>query len=224
MSEVSGVPRKRDLSWFWMALLIIALVNSLGFFIAFALPFLLLRAKFLARFEEVRHFWLLAHIAGGSLALLVGPFQLWMGSTRRHMPVHRKLGMLYLLSVAVASVGAFFLAVTTRRGPIFGFGLGSLAFAWIITTGLAYFAVRHRMFVQHQEWMIRSYVVTFAFVTFRMSIGLFQLFKIGTSDQRIETASWLCWAVPLLLTEAIIQGRRIFSTRTDAGSLHVDLG
>ena len=33
-------------------------------------------------------------------------------------------------------------------------------------SGMALIAIRRRNFIQHKEWMIRSYVVTFAFVTF----------------------------------------------------------
>lgn len=33
--------------------------------------------------------WLLLHITGGMLALLLGPFQFWSGLRRRHMQVHR---------------------------------------------------------------------------------------------------------------------------------------
>lgn len=47
-------------------------------------------------------------------------------------------------------------------------GLQGLAFAWFVTTGMAYISVRRKKIQQHKEWMIRSYVVTFAFISFRM--------------------------------------------------------
>jgi hypothetical protein len=224
MSELATFHRKRTLSWLWIVLLFIALKDAISSFIVFALPYLRYNPEFLARFDERQRFWLLSHIAGGSIALIVGPFQLWMGLTRRYMWIHRKTGMLYLVSVAVASVGAFYLAATTRRGPVFGSALGSLGLAWIISVGLAYVAVRRRMFAQHQEWMIRSYVITFSFVTFRMVVGVLNYFEMGHRTEHVNVASWLSWVVPLLLTEAIIQGRKIFARKVAAPSRVIDPG
>ena len=80
--------------------------------------------------------------------------------------------------------------------------------AWVITCSLAIVAVKRRQFLQHQEWMIRSYVVTFAFVVFRMVMVLLTSLDVGTLVDRLNVASWFCWAVPLLVGEAVIQGRK----------------
>jgi len=47
-----------------------------------------------------------------------------------------------------------------------------LAMAWILTTGVAWAAIVRRKVVLHKEWMIRSYLVAFAFVTFRFITDL----------------------------------------------------
>ena len=94
---------------------------------------------------------------------------------------------------------------------VFGAGLMGLAVAWIVTTGLAFAAVLRGQLHQHQEWMIRSYVVTFGFVFFRIFIGIAQATGIGTLQEQLTAASWFCWAAPLLATEAILQGRKIFA-------------
>ena len=61
--------------------------------------------------------------------------------------------------------------------------------------------------------MIRSYVVTTAFVTFRVFFLLLQNAGVGTLNEQLGAASWFCWAVPLLITEAWLQGRKILSVR-----------
>src|SRR5688572_22188444 len=43
-----------------------------------------------------RRAWLLVHIAGGVIALLSGPVQLWLGLHNLKMDLHRKLGLLYM--------------------------------------------------------------------------------------------------------------------------------
>ena len=87
-----------------------------------------------------------------------------------------------------------------------------LAVAWLVTTGLALVSIRRRLIVQHQEWMIRSYVVTFAFVNFRIFAGILHALGVGTLPEQLAAASWFCWAVPLLMTEAVLQGRKIFKS------------
>ena len=82
--------------------------------------------------------------------------------------MHRTLGMVYIISVALSSAAAFYLAAHTDLGWVFGAGLSGLAVAWLVSTGRAIIAVRRGLIHQHQEWMVRSYVMTFAFVTFRI--------------------------------------------------------
>jgi uncharacterized membrane protein len=161
-----------------------------------------------------RRWWLLLHIATGIVALLSGPFQLWLGLTEQRMHLHRRLGIVYMTCVAVSSLAAYYLAFHTDFGWQFGLGLGSLATVWLITTGLAFAAIRRHLYEQHKEWMIRSYVVTTAFVTFRIFVGVLQATGVGTIVEDLTAASWFCWAVPLLINEAVLQGRKIMAVTT----------
>lgn len=160
-----------------------------------------------------RRGWLLTHIAGGLVALLIGPVQLWLGLHNVKMDVHRKLGLLYIAGMAVGSVGAIGLAFQTDGGVIFGSGLFFLAIAWISTTSLAFLAIKKNLVDQHKEWTIRSYIVTFAFVTFRA--GQVALVGRGVELQTaIGIMAWACWAVPLLATEIVLQARKIAMVRS----------
>jgi hypothetical protein len=157
--------------------------------------------------------WLLAHIWAGAVALLTGPVQLWLGLGERAMHVHRRLGFAYVGCVSVGAVAAFYLAAHTRLGWVFGAGLTGLGVAWLVTTMLALAAVIRGRIEQHREWMIRSYIVTFAFVTFRALWGALQAAGIGTLQEQLALSSWFCWAVPLFVNEAVLQGRKIFGRR-----------
>jgi hypothetical protein len=185
-----------------------ALFIGLGFVTGFAVPYFFGGGE-IALYSG-KEGWLFMHIGGGMIALLVGPGQLWLGHKNRRIDVHRKLGLVYMGSIAVSVIAAFYLATHTTLGWVFGAGLMGLAIAWIISTGLAYAAVRRGLLHQHQEWMIRSYVVTFGFVFFRIFAGVLQVTGIGSLAEQLAAASWFCWAVPLLVTEAILQGRKIF--------------
>jgi len=64
-----------------------------------------------------------------------------------------------------------------------------------------------------KEWMIRSYVVTFAFVTFLVVGGVLQVTHVGTFQEQLALSAWVCWAAPLLVTELVIQGRKVLAVR-----------
>jgi len=197
--------------WGTAVVLGLAMFLGLGFVAGFAFPYFA-GGEALAQYRG-KETWIFMHIGGGMIALLVGPGQLWLGHKNRKIEVHRKLGLVYMGAIAVSVTAAFYLATHTALGWVFGAGLMGLAIAWIVTTGMAFVAVRRSRLDQHQEWMIRSYVVTFGFVFFRIFAGIMQATGIGSLQEQLSAASWFCWAAPLLVTEAILQGRKIFAVR-----------
>ena len=204
----SNKQKKLATSWIVIGLLVISFLLAAGFFFGFALPYLVFEEEVLKRFDG-RKSWIVTHVAAGSVALLIGPFQLWMGFTGNKKPIHRRIGMIYLVSIGISSFCSFYLAATTQVTWILGAGLAGLGLAWVITGSLAYIAIRRRLYQQHMEWMIRSYVVTLGFVFFRIFVGITSAFDIGTLFERLSAASWFCWAIPLLVTEAILQWRKM---------------
>lgn len=194
--------------WFLLGVLGLASMVSIAFLLRFAFPYVSLEDEALSRYAG-RQIWIVAHVATGSVALLIGPFQLWMGMSGRVRPIHRQLGIVYLISIGLSSACAFYLASTTQGAWVFSAGLSGLGLAWVITSGLAYTAIRRRLYLQHREWMIRSYVVTLGFVFFRIFVDATTALEIGTQLERISAASWFCWAIPLLIAEAILQWRKM---------------
>ena len=182
-------------------------LTALVFWFLIALPYLTLTAETLFLYDG-ELVWALTHIGLGTVALLTGPVQLWLGFARTRMSLHRTLGKVYMGTVLLGALVALRLAFTPSAGLVFGVGLGALAVAWVLTTGMAYLAIRRRQIAQHQDWMIRSYVVTFAFVFFRMIVGGMQAASLGTLEEQLTTAAWLCWSLPLVITEVVLQSQR----------------
>jgi uncharacterized membrane protein len=201
------VTRASRSRWPLLGMLGVAAVAALAFWVISAAPYLRWDPTQFGDVFWPRRYGLIVHIAGGSTALLVGPLQLWLGETRSKLAWHRTLGTVYLLGVAVGAAGAYYLALTTPDGWVYGAGLFALALAWTITTGMAYLAIRRRAIHQHREWMIRSYVVTLSFVTFRTAAAALEVFGVGTLQERLTFAAWVCWPVPLLLLEICLQWR-----------------
>jgi uncharacterized membrane protein len=198
-----------------LATIALAALAALGFFVAVALPYLLLQPAVLARYEP-RRAWLLTHVAAGGVALLTGPIQLWLGVSGRTTRVHRRLGVAYVASVAIGSAAAFYLAAHTNLGWGFAAGITGLGIAWLLTTAMAIGAVRRGFIEQHRQWMVRSYTVTFAFVTFRVAWAALQAAGVGTRNEQLAASSWFCWAVPLLVLEAVMNGRKIVAGQPGA--------
>lgn len=99
------------------------------------------------------HNWLLLHILGGSLALLLGPLQFWPALRNRYLHIHRLTGRFYLGGILLASVAGFYMPFVSKAGWTFGVGLFTLSFVWLITATIAFVSIRNRRISAHNEWM-----------------------------------------------------------------------
>lgn len=180
------------------------------FIIGDALPYFGFSKEALGRFWDFK--WpLIGHISGGLIALIIGPFQFSNKFRNRYMGIHRVMGRVYVTAILIGTISSIYLAWTSgiKIGFSWALSLQGLALAWIVTTGMAYISVMRRRMLQHKEWMIRSYVVTFAFVTFRWlnSAGFVNELMSDFRD-RGPACIWVSWAVPLLITEIVLSWKK----------------
>jgi uncharacterized membrane protein len=152
---------------------------------------------------------LLAHITCGMVALVIGPCQFSRRLRQRNIQLHRMLGRTYLIAVLCGSLAGIGLAVTTTFGALWGFSLVCLALAWSTCGAMAFYAIKQRQIAVHQEWMVRTYIVTFAFVSFRLLNDMGPTSRIGDGEARADVYIWACWVVPLMAAEVIMQLRRM---------------
>jgi len=155
--------------------------------------------------------WLLIHMTAGTVTLLTGPFQFWTGFRRRYARLHRWMGRLFLGGVAVGSVSAYRMATGTALGWGWGFALLMMATAWFTSAAMAFYAISRGRVQIHKEWMVRTYVVTFAFVFIRVLSDYYPGNRLPVSDRDV-TYAWVSWVLPLLFTELILQLRRMRSS------------
>jgi uncharacterized membrane protein len=160
----------------------------------------------LAGFWNVR-WWLYPHILGGVVALIIGPFQFVSKLGDSFHRLHKKLGYGYVSGILISSICSIYLALTHafELHWTWSFSLLFLAFVWIVTTAMAVFTIRQKLVIDHQKWMVRSYLVTLAFVTHRWLVDLPFLVEMGNFIERAPTTIWVAWSVPLLLCEVIFQ-------------------
>jgi uncharacterized membrane protein len=207
-----ATPEKSSpLVWFgWLAVLAL-----LAYFVIKNAPkYFVFTSQSYGAYYWAKASWLFPHVVSGVLAAVLGPLQFWPRIRRDYLPYHRIAGRVYGVTVLIGAIAALGMAAKVGADDAaYALGLMGLALAWLTTTGLAIAAVRRKNLLQHRQWMVRSYVVTFAFVTFRLADDLMNAGHIMTDHERSAMLAWACWAVPLLCTEVALQAGSIFKPR-----------
>jgi uncharacterized membrane protein len=154
-----------------------------------------------------RRFWLLAHTAGGLLAILLGPLQFNRTLRRQRPHLHRFTGKVYLGAVATAATCAFVLAATSQISDLYKWGLILGASLWLATGVLAYTAIRRREVTRHRAWMVRNYTITFFFIVFFAAYDVAQF--AGYTDIVAYAGPLVLGSllVPLACVEALLRAR-----------------
>jgi uncharacterized membrane protein len=107
---------------------------------------------------------LIPHTLAGIFALLIGPINFSSRIRQRYLKLHRILGRVYVVSVFIGAATGVALAAGRPGFP----GTCGQAAAWIVCTTAAFLTARNRQIITHRQWMIRSYAVTFTFVSSRV--------------------------------------------------------
>jgi len=152
--------------------------------------------------------WLIGHLSGGMTAILIGPFQFSKAFRNRYLKTHRLLGKIFIIAIIIAASCAFYMsfAISPQVNIAWSMSLFFLALPWLTSALMAYRMVRLKRIPQHREWMIRTYVITFAFVSFRfIEESSIAHSLMETFEERGPTCIWLSWAVPLFIAEVILQ-------------------
>lgn len=157
--------------------------------------------------------WLWAfyvHIVFGGLALLLG----WLQFFKRFRPIHKQVGMAYLVFVVLGGVSGAYMALFASTGWIAATGFFGLALAWTGSTLLTYRFMRTGRYDLHEKAAIYSYALCFSAVTLRIWLPLL-MFSLRDMNLAYPAVAWLCW-VPNLLVALLI-------TRKITGSFAVQV-
>lgn len=167
--------------------------------------FLTLTPQALGKYFKLR--WILiAHITAGGGSLVLGLLQFWPKLRNYSWKIHRLIGFLYLLAVLASSICAVVLAFTTSYEVnwAYAFSLQVWVSVWISSTAIAYFAAIKKRFNLHKEWMVRSYLVTLAFIISGLALKTAYVQSLGTFDQISPSLFWMGWSVPLYIYQLIL--------------------
>ena len=151
---------------------------------------------------------LIPHTLAGIFALLIGPINFSSRIRQGHLTLHRVLGRIYVVSVFVGSFTGIALAWGRPGLP----GTSMQAAAWIVCTTAAFITARNRQIAQHRQWMVRSYAVTFTFVSSRV-LNLWPLYWSHLGDTLAAVGLIVFTLASLLVVELGLNWRELTTRR-----------
>ena len=151
--------------------------------------------------------FLVLHVVGGVIALLVGPIQFLTSVRSRWSRSHRLSGRLYVIACAIGAPAGFMLALGATAGPIAGAGFAILALLWATFTWLGLRAAVQRRIDDHREWMIRSYAMTATAITLRLMLPASMMAGFEFVEAYTVIA-WASWLTNLAIAEYVIRRKR----------------
>jgi uncharacterized membrane protein len=156
---------------------------------------------------------LIPHTLAGIFALLIGPVNFSSRIRQHHLQLHRVLGRIYVISVFIGAATGVTLAAGRPGLP----GTSIQAAAWIICTTAALITARNRQIVEHRQWMVRSYAVTFTFVSTRV-LNLWPRYWNHLGDTFANVGLIAFTLAALLIVDLGLNWREL-TTRPEGGRL-----
>lgn len=164
--------------------------------------------------------FLYLHVVGSAVSLAVGLPLFSKSIQAKHLRLHRLLGRVYVISIAVGGLSGMYLAFDALGGVVSQAGFLALDILWLVTTYLGYKRIRQKRLQQHREWMMRSYALTFAGVTLRFWVAALGMLTIPLENflqselllddfnRTYRLDAWLCWVPNLIIAEWLIRRKR----------------
>lgn len=120
---------------------------------------------------------------------------------------HRRLGMIYLLTVLfISAPTGFLMGLHANGGLAAKASFVLLSTLWFVTTLLAIISAKKRRFIDHGEWMLYSYSLTLSAISFRLIALGFDLFDIRVRPQEVYvTTAWLSWVPNIIIAHLMIK-------------------
>jgi len=140
------------------------------------------------------------HIITAALPLIIGPFLFIKKLRNRYLLLHRNFGKVYVILILISAIVGIYLSFYAHGGVVAILGFLCLDLAWLSSTITAYNYIRKKQQVLHEEWMYRSYAVTFAALTFRFWSAIIG-YSLDNFTAGYVAAIWLSWIGNLLAIE-----------------------
>ena len=153
---------------------------------------------------------MLLHGVPGTLALFLGIFQFSSRLRRRHLQVHKVMGWIYVVSVAITAPVAVIVAIKLPTPTLLPASIIQ-ASGWLLATGTAIYCVLTGKIQQHREWMMRGYPFAMVFVFARALLAIPAISAQGING--LIPVVWSVIAVAGVLPSFVIEWQRLAAIR-----------
>ena len=151
-------------------------------------------------------FFVVLHMVGGTLTLLLGPVQFWKFFRQKFMKWHRLSGKIYMAGIALIGVSSARLSLISPCVPC-RLSLFLLTVFAVVSTWFSWKAIRQKNIKVHRQMMVRSYVCVLAFVAVRIDDVYSLDFLFGSiSDRTFRRVvnEYFFSFVPLIIAEILM--------------------
>ena len=160
------------------------------------------------RHGEAKEWRYAVHIVGGSLVMLVAPFQFIAPIRNRFRRYHRWAGYTFVAGSLMTFTG-YWLIQPTEQDTFFLSQTVAICL-WMAAMTAAVIAARRKRFLTHQHNMTRAFVIAFYFLLVRLidPWGMSIIRSFASEPPAANAHSdWLAWVLPLVVVE-IYYGRK----------------
>ncbi len=158
------------------------------------------------------------HILLGVIALLIGAYQL-TNRSRRNPKMHKRLGRVYGAAILINVLVVPYMALFATGGMNSTIAFLVLDVTWFGTTAMGIRSILKKDIRRHREWMLRSYAITFVFVTFRVVLITLQVTLDAPKSITFPITVYVAMAINLIFTEVYLKKRSIRTAKTLKGAV-----
>ena len=149
------------------------------------------------------------HIILAVVALMTGPLGLSKRIRNKRPTIHRWNGRIYILSILLNMIPGYYVSFFANGGFLSIIGFLILNTLWLMTTINGYLYIIKKQISQHRNWMIRSFMLTYANLTIYIVVAISHNALGFDYGHAYTLAVWLSFTVNLIIAEIIIKKTKI---------------
>jgi uncharacterized membrane protein YozB (DUF420 family) len=150
-------------------------------------------------------FMIRIHILLAIISLLTGPLGVIKKIRVKSIKFHRWNGRLYVLSILMNFIPGVYVSFFATGGWPSTIGFLILNTLWLGTTLLGYWYIKRQKVIQHRQWIIRSFFLSFANMTIYIIVAIAHYAMNFPYGNAYTIAVWLCWILNLFIAEITIR-------------------
>lgn len=143
---------------------------------------------------------LITHIVFGTVSMLTVCLQVWPWLRRQYPAVHRISGRIYVAACVICGICG--LIIMPWAPPVGKVGVTMSTTLWVITTVVAFWAVRAGRFALHRRFMLYSFALVMNNVWGLAMAKIVIGFEIQMDFTYLaESARWIGWVVNMMVVQ-----------------------